>query len=401
MVGSFGKFSLKPSVIFDRILHLKLRAPQLFWCICVWFLFELVGFLILPAFVPKNIYLSWYLGSQSIEATQRFLMQKDFFLIPCAMTGWRNRPNMVVGNWVIDQNGVRPSLAPKKKSKRTQRTILLGSSMVNGGTHINNDETISAFLEDEYIEVFNFGTMMYSLDQCMLFYQNELHRFGANVVVIGIESLSLQGLRNHYIPFRAREEKNMPYIKPRYELVGDALTVISVKPETLLADVPNGPRLLKFCREHDHFYRNFAAYCRLGFLPLGAFCMYIYGKIDNLLSYFFPNEKIDKLLIALLKEMVNSIHEDGAHVLFVMLPNRQDFSRGGIHRFLPDLYERILRIVESQKFTVIDARQVLLNSGQLADQLFHEDGIHYKPPANRLIALAIRSKVISYGKIDN
>jgi len=34
--------------------------------------------------------------------------------------------------------------------------------MVNGDTHVKNNETISAYVEDEDVDALNFGTMMYS-----------------------------------------------------------------------------------------------------------------------------------------------------------------------------------------------------------------------------------------------
>jgi poly-D-alanine transfer protein DltD len=90
-------------------------------------------------------------------------------------------------------------------------------------------------------------------------------------------------------------------------------------------------------------------------------------------------------------EMVREARKHGAEVVFVMLPVKADLAgQEGVRRFLPDVYARTLRIVQSRNFVVVDGRRALLSSKEPVSQFFHEDGIHYRPAANKVIADALR-----------
>jgi len=266
--------------------------------------------------------------------------------------------------------------------------------MVNGGTHVKNNETISGYFEGGDVEALNFGTMMYSMDQCLLSYRHDLHKYQAKVVVVGLDLSSIGGLNNDYIPLRMREERNMPYLKPRYELTDGKLRLIPVHPEIQLARVPNNPELFDFLRKNDHYYDYFSGYCRMGLFPLSAFIRFAYHRVHKLCNYFIPDSETEDLLLAVMDNIVQTAREHGACVIFIMMPSEKEYSRRGIQSILPDLYSRALHIIRSGEFNVIDARQVLLLSRQPTAELFHEDGVHYKPLANRLIAQALRDKIL-------
>ncbi len=264
---------------------------------------------------------------------------------------------------------------------------------MNGGTGVRNDQTISAYLEDNQVEALNFGTMLYSIDQCLLRYRCELYKYGARKVIVGLDSGPTESLRNVYVPFRMRDETNMPYLKPRFELIGGSLKLVPVDPELQLAGVPRSRELLTFLRKHDDFYRYFSDYCRTGFSPLAASYQFLFYKASNLFSYFLPEAGRNDLLLALMDEMVTEARKHGAEVVFVMLPIRTDLDERGVRRFLPDAYARTLRIVQSRNFVVVDGRRALLSSNGPVSRLFHEDGIHYGPAANKVIADALRTVV--------
>lgn len=372
--------------------HFGDRIPLLYRILWIWLLAELAGVLIVPLIIPKTQYLSWYLGPHAITETERFL-KGEGVLVPDMISGWRNRPNVAMGNWVIDERGSRPALQISAKGSKSSRILILGSSTVNGGMHVRNDQTISAYLEDDDVETLNFGTMVYSLDQCLLRYRHELHKYGAELVFVGIDSGSQEGLKNHYVPFRLPSEKNMPYLKPRFELSNDSLKLIPVQPGTLLADVARNTKLLAFLEKHDYFYHRFNEYCRMGLLPLAASCRFLYGKIFNLYNYFGLRKDREALLLALMREMVEVARGHGAHVVFVMLPQQRDIPGQGIRCLLPDVYSHMLQTVESNNFDVVDGRNVLLSLNEPISTLFHEDGIHYRPIANMAIADAFRVRV--------
>lgn len=86
--------------------------------------------------------------------------------------------------------------------------------MINGGTNVSNEETISAYIEDASTESVNFATMLYALDQVYLNYKERLGGYKADVVVVGLPGEFTAGLLNQYIPFRVRFENKMPFLSP-------------------------------------------------------------------------------------------------------------------------------------------------------------------------------------------
>ena len=371
---------------------MRRKAPLLFRAICIWLALELAIAFIGPLCIPKSQYLSWYLGSGAVRATHEFL-DGEAFLVPDKIAGWRNKPGVAIKNWILDTQGSRCAHRQPGSVKKSLRIMILGSSLMNGGTGVRNDQTISAYLEDNQVEALNFGTMIYSLDQCLLRYRSELYKYGARKVIVGVDSVPTEGLKNMYVPFRMREETNMPYLKPRFELSGGSLKLVSVDPEAQLAGVPQSRELLEFLRKHDDFYPHFSNYCRTGFSPLAAWYQFLFYKVSNLSRYFLPEEGGNDLLLALMDQIVAEARKHGAEVIFVALPVQADFGRGGIRRFLPDAYARTLRTIRSRNFVVVDARRVLLSSNEPVSQLFGEDGIHYRPAANKAIADALRTIV--------
>ena len=368
------------------------KAPLLFRAICIWLALELAIAFIGPLCIPKSQYLSWYLGSKTLMATRKFLVG-NAVLVPDKVAGWRNKPNVAIRNWVTDAQGCRFAHQQLGLAKKPMRIMMLGSSMVNGGTGVRNDQTISAYLEDDRVEVLNFGTMMYSMDQCLLRYRAELYKYGARELIVGIESGPTDGLKNLYVPFRMRDEANMPYLKPRFEFSGGSLKLVPVDPELQLTGVPQCRELLEFLGKHDDFYPHFSDYCRTGFSPLAASCQFLTYKALSLSGYFLPEKGRNDLLLALMDQMVKEARKHGAGVVFVMLPVQADLDRRGVHRFLPDVYARTLRTIRARNFVVVDGRRALLSSNEPASQLLSEDGIHYRPAANEVIADALRTIV--------
>jgi histidinol-phosphate/aromatic aminotransferase/cobyric acid decarboxylase-like protein len=54
---------------------------------------------------------------------------------------------------------------------------------------------------------------------------------------------------------------------------------------------------------------------------------------------------------------------------------------------------RTLRIIQERNFVVVDGHRALLSSNESLSQLFNEDGTHYRPTANKVIADALRIAV--------
>lgn len=368
------------------------RAPLLWRTVCAWLSLELVIVFVAPLCVPKTWYLSWYLRSKSVRATRDFLEGRAL-LVPDDVAGWRNKTCVAHGNWVIDEEGSRFAHDRAGRAGKPLRVMLLGSSIINGGTGVRNDQTISAYLENDRVEALNFGTMLYQLDQVLLRYRSEWYEYRAKEVIVGLDSASPEGLGNLYLPFLFRDEKNMPFLKPRFELSGGSLRLVPVRPGRQLARIPDDPELLEFLEKHDVFYHRFDDYRRTGFSPLAACYRLLSSKLSALRKYLRPGDERSGLLFALMREMVTAAREHGARVTFVMLPRRGEVPGRGADRVLPDAYSLLLRMIGSKGFAVVDGRRALLSSHKPVSELFHRDGVHYSPAANEVIARALASAI--------
>jgi hypothetical protein len=373
---------------YSRLKHWSKNAPLLLRILLIWLILEVAGCLVVPSFIPRSWYLSWYLGKKGREETHRFL-KGEAYLIPDEWCGWKNKPNANRENWIIDEHGARSTHLFTTQPAKSTRVVFLGSSMINGGMHISNNETISAFLETDDIEALNFGTMMYSVDQCLQAYRHRLHRYNARVVFVGLDGVPTAPLKNLYLPFRMQKEENMPYLKPRFELDGGSLRFINTPVEALLSRVPNSPVLLQFLSGHDSFYPQFETYCRFNLMPLSAMTRFTYYKLINLLNYFRHDLEGDQLLVAVMNEMVREAEKHGAQGIFLTLPTRRTCTRPGIYRFLPDVYQYYVNKLKNQGFNVVDIREIFYKCGQPFNQLFTADEVHYTPLANRIIAKAL------------
>src|SRR5262249_15875247 len=150
---------------------------------------------------------------------------------------------------------------------------------INGGNHVQNDETISAYLEDPQIEAINLGTMLYTLDQSFLAYRDRFHEYEANVVLVGIDSEPVAGLQHDYVPLRFPAEANMPYLKPRFAMRDGELSLVPVHPREMLAEALRSPAgFLDFLSGNDSFYFEFETFERFGLLPLSGGLRYFYSR---------------------------------------------------------------------------------------------------------------------------
>jgi hypothetical protein len=367
-----------------RFSEFRKNAPILYKTLVLLLLLECGAIFIAPLVIPRTWYLYFYLDKKARESTQMFL-QGQAVLIPDETAGWRNRPNVDQGNWVIDSNGSRSTHSIKINKEKPIRILFIGSSMINGGMGVTNNETISAFLESPYIETLNFGTMMYSLDQCLLVYRHNLYAYNPEIIVVGLDGFPLSGLKNLFIPFYNRDEVYMPYLKPRFRFENGKLQLIQAPP-TLLATMFRTLGLLDYLREYDFFYHQFETYRRLGQLPISNAIRIMYTKISNLTKYFNNDTESNVLTEALMTEIVMEVRKNGSEVIFLALPDQATLSRGGFRRYLPDLYGQSVRSLSLKGFPIVDVREIFHESGRAADELFEADHKHYKPIANHLIA---------------
>ena len=364
------------------------RFKQFLLMICFFIFLEIVVAAILAGFIPDSTYLSWYLDDSVQEVTDAFI-KSERILTPSDATGWYNRPNTARGNWVIDSNGSRSNGLKSPEKKKRIRVVFLGDSLINGGTHVSNDETISSYLEGEEIETLNFGTMLYSIDQSYLLYTSRLHKYKPDVLVVGIASEADVGLDNHYIPFRSRNEVNMPFLKPRFSLVDNELKLIPVQIEPLLKNIPHNSTLLDFLKDNEGYYGNFTKYKFTGFLPFLNIFGKVYVKFKSLLNFYRDDTELLQIQHRIMQQFEKTAKKYNTKVIFLKFAHQNDLEGGLLKSLLPDKYERVGEKMKQWEFEIVDTKDVLLGSDLQTHEMFWDDRLHFQPAANKVIADAL------------
>ena len=360
-----------------------LRMPVLLRTLFLLISIELLV-VVAPFIIPQNYYLKLYLDDKSLRSTESFL-NGDSYLIPDLNTGWRNKPSVIRKKWLTDEYGSRANQEVTLEKRKFTRVMFLGSSMINGGTQVRNDETISAYLENENIEALNFGTMLYGLDQAYIAFESDLNKFRPDIVIFGLDSDPISALLNMYVPFRNPNETNMPFLKPRYDNRNSDLDLININP-TALETILTGEDTLELLEEHDLFQVRFKRYQHIGLTPIASVINYLFGKWDSFKYYQDNNSSNKALLQSLMHEIEDSLTQVGYSVVFLSMPAKSDLVPGKLSRLFPDRYAARMQSYRDSGFEVIDVKDIFLESEIPLNDLYHEDKLHFRPKANRIIA---------------
>ncbi len=235
--------------------------------------------------------------------------------------------------------------------------------------------------------------MMFSLDQMYLMYKHRLHKYKADIVVVGLSSNPTDGLGNQYIPFRFRSEVNMPFLKPRFELKSGGLKLLPVPGKQKYENLFKSSDLLELLSRDDLYYKEFRDFTRFGILPLSGSIWYIYKRAHNLTKLLrgdFANLPLLKLLMYQLDDEATG---QNAFVIFMILPDSKAFAPTSWRKFLPDHFGRLIDELTSDGIEVLDVRDTFRQSGLSRWDLYIEDGIHYTPNGNRIIAQLLYDKI--------
>lgn len=375
-----------------QLLTLKSFAPRIYRILLVLLMGEILFALVGPSMIPNSWFLSLYLPPEAKDATERFL-RRDAELIPDRYAGWKNRPNLSKGTWVIDEHGARSVRPIQVDSPRGTRIMLLGSSMTNGGMSVRNDETLSAYLEkqDESLEVLNFGTMLYGMDQSYLRYKHELHRYRPALLVIEIRPNPTSQLTTHYLPLSERDQKKMPYLKPRFNLDDrGTLVEISVDAETLLRDFPHQPALYERLSRSDSYNRDFESFKRFGVFPLSALARYSWIEGRKLKRKISVDEHEVKLLSAIMTAFEAEARHQRTPILFIALP---ELRQGLRKKLFPDQFKEILAALRKDRHDIVDVGEFLAKANVPLATLYWDDKLHYSAKGNEVIARGLLAEI--------
>jgi hypothetical protein len=379
------------------MLRLRHLSPVVFYTLVFLFLGHLVVGAVMPLFIPDELYLSLYLGKEARESTRRFLNGKHPFLVYDPILGWRNRSNVRHKKWIIDEHGARTTHAVGTSSSRKRYVMFLGDSLINGSTNVSNEETISAYIEDDSTESINFGTMLYTLDQIYLDYKERLGKYKVDVVVVGLPGESIAGLLNQYIPFRVRVESKMPFFKPRFKMRSGALSIEPVPSLNAYATLLDNPELLKKLARTDAYYSEFDRYKWLGLMPVSNVLYSLYRKIKDFVRLPKGSDEGRPLLKKLIDQMILEARERNAVIVFMTLPDLRTVAPGVWQRYLPDLYGERVKDLKEEGYNILDVRPALRKSGLPPEKLFDADGVHYSSAGNRIIAAALKNTIEHLG----
>lgn len=375
-----------PRDIYRFFASLRTSSPTVFYTLLMWLLLELSAAFLLPAILHDDFYFSFYVQDEARDSTARFLRGENAN-IPDETVGWRNKPNVELNNWVIDQYGSRSSrLLDLQHKSAPQRAVFFGSSMVNGGEGVTNQQTISAGIESAALESFNFASMAFAPDQSFLLYQKMADQLQADYVVVGLDAAPVDGLYNHYIPLKLREEVGVPYLKPRFTLEDGKLQLVPVELQWL-AQLDQPAAFVDFLRRNDRYFGKLREYERCAFTPLAHGICWLGNKASSTLMYMDgASHASDPLLEAVVSEFDAQVASRNGKLIVMLFPSERMFHWGGVWKYFPDIYALRLKALQARGIEVLDVRELFRASGKSADELFADDRHHFSAAGNRVVA---------------
>lgn len=376
-----------------QLLRMRTTSPVLFFTFVLLLIAEFAAAVVGPLVIPDQMYLRAYLSKAAIKSAETFSKNGHMTIVYDEKTGWRSRPNVTKGNWHTDSHGARTTHNITENGARERYVIFLGSSLVNGGTEVSNDQTLSAYIEDDDTESINFASMLYSLDQTYIAYKDQLRDYNGDVLVVGISDDPTASLLNRYVPFQYRDESSMPFFKPRFTRTSNGLKLIGVPTLEAYSGMLDSPDLMSELKSTDDHYRRFNAFKRFQFTPMAGGLYYIYSRCNNLLRWVFLDFEGIDIMTDLMGMIVSEADSRGTDVIFVLLPKADSTTTDGWRSRLPDRYGFLLETIEGAGFRVLDARMAIRDSGMPLWKIYIGDNKHFTSEGNRVIAKELKAMI--------
>jgi len=255
-------------------------------------------------------------------------------------------------------------------SKRGQ-VLIMGDSVLYGWG-VDEAETAAALLRKRLeaafgVQVLNASVSGYSIDQYLLYLERQLPRMKPLVVVVGL------------------------YAGNDYESAGRENWHGHAKPVFLLR---NGA--LKLAREGDpgnrciDYLGGSLLYKLLWNSPALA-----EGLVDSVCGAVSLEEPEQAAVVAGLIERIRTVVEShGALLLYVLLPDRNDFREGSDYVLHQSKYGALATVLKSGGYEVVWFYDDIVASGLAVDDLFiSEDAAHFTALGNRLLAASLAEAV--------
>lgn len=294
--------------------------------------------------------------------------------------GWTTRPGVSNSN----QEGI---WSAPKEFKTNQPDEFLRISLF-GGSYTHGGEFTSGWghqLELELAqlgikcEVLNFGVPGYSMDQSFLRWQKQGRKYNSHIVVFGLDAGYCRDNLNMVRPLE-HPGTEIPFLKPRFILDGDRLTLINSptpSPEAIVGIVQNFPSWPLAC--HERFYRSadyqdkllwrsrFAALVDAIINPGGVSAM------DNE-HFYSPTGEAGRLALAILRQFRDEVEADGSEFWLLNIPGQNHLMR---YQQGTVPYAMLFQILQSEMKLVRIEDELIKRSGNLPVTDFYHDN-HFK-----------------------
>lgn len=354
---------------------------------------SLIDFLIsisLPIGLSDDFFLKQYLNDNYEEVVKKIAKNESLLSLNQA-SGWVNTPNYTNGNWVSDSMGARISTPSVKPIYNGKSVLLLGSSTINGGSVLTGKNVIAAFMQEKGYKVWNFGTMLYSIDQSIADYHARLNLLNADIVIVGIHN-DFMATSNLFVPFRSRGEIYIPLLKPIYIKKKGVLEKIDidVKQQGNVSKLVSNLDLLK---QYDSSFHKFEQYKYFGIMPITSRALEFFNRIKSRLHGSEIYQAELKLQKNLLNDFVNTAKANRSKVIFLKFSEKSGKLGKIIKKINGDYDEMQLDMLYESGFNIISVAKLKNEVGNSINDYYSRDNIHFLREGNEIMAKAIVEKI--------
>ncbi|MGE0268695.1 MAG: hypothetical protein AB7S78_09620 [Candidatus Omnitrophota bacterium] len=331
------------------------------------------------------------------QRIQKLLNHTEQYITYHPVLGWTIKPNGADPYHRSNSQGFRADqdVQPYPSDKKI-RISAYGDSYMHSDD-VQNDATWLKYLSDidPTLEPLNFGVPGYGTDQSFLRYQETGIKFHPDIVMIGFMSENPRRNVNAFRPFYNRKTQ-IPLSKPRFILEGTNLTLIDnplseLKDYQELLDNPN-ENLLRLSR-NDYYYQS--NYKRSPFdisqtVRLFKVLKILYiDRSDKIMKrgIYNPDSNAFKITLSILERFYNTVKNDGARPLIVVIPNRYDLKDLIGHPGRRRIYKPYIDMFRKKEWLYVDLTDYFLEDprNDNVDQLFGS-GEHFSAEGNRRVA---------------
>jgi len=245
------------------------------------------------------------------------------------------------------------------------------------------------------MEVLNYGSGAYGLDQAYLRYLRVGVEYSPSIVLIGYMSENLARDVNVFRPFYSPAYESVIFTKPRFKLVNDELVLLK-NPISTLADhkrfLQHEAAVLSEIGKNDYFYKTHYSKGRFDFLPSVRLVKILWAaverKVNNPIFHdgmYNPQSEAYLVTRKIFDEFHKKVLENGALPIIVIFPDLNDHERSRAGKSLR--YSVLLKYFQEKGYRYINLMDALkpYESKYSLNELTRQWG-HYSPLGSQIIA---------------